>query len=115
MERHVSTGTRCNRVVSTLDVSATILSFVGAPALPAVRHHTNHGMRSCHCAKPSLCIHQSSGRSMVPLLCDFATDTPWEDVAFSEFCGEGLGGPPDPYVCPSSVHATHILTDFAFV
>lgn len=69
-------GERCARVVSALDVTATLLDAAGGPALP-----------------------QLAGRSLLGLL--GATDLPapapgiprpdpaaWEDVAFSEFCVE---------------------------
>ena len=66
-------NSRCSRVVSTLDISATLLDALGAPALPS-----------------------SPGRSLVPLLQPDST-AEWEDVAFAEFVGEGMGGPPKPY------------------
>jgi len=64
-------GVRCDRVVSQLDLSATMLDALGCPALP-----------------------NSSGRSLLPLLRD-PDGTEWEDVAFSEFCLDeaGAGGP----------------------
>ncbi|HEY3079610.1 MAG TPA: sulfatase-like hydrolase/transferase [Chloroflexota bacterium] len=54
-------GARCDRVVSSLDLNATMLDALGAPRLPASR-----------------------GRSLLPLLRDPAA--PWDDVAFSEYC-----------------------------
>lgn len=71
-------GTRCERVVSTLDISATMLDAVGAPPLPT-----------------------STGRSLMRALrlgaAGAAAAAAWEDVAFAEFVGEGMGGPPAPY------------------
>ncbi len=63
-------GGRCDRVVSSLDLNATMLEALGAPPLP-----------------------YSRGRSMLALLRD--PEAPWEDVAYSEFCldGVGAGGP----------------------
>ena len=63
-------GVRCDRVVSQLDLNATMLDALDCPPLP-----------------------NSPGRSLLPLLAD--ADTPWEDVAFSEFCLDlaGAGGP----------------------
>jgi len=54
-------GVRCNRVVSSLDLNATMLNALGAPPLP-----------------------HSRGRSTLPLL--RGEDTQWEDIAFSEYC-----------------------------
>ncbi|MAG35607.1 MAG: hypothetical protein CL878_05095 [Dehalococcoidia bacterium] len=54
-------GVRCDRVVSALDLNATILDALGAPALP-----------------------RSHGRSLLPLL--RGEEREWEDVAFSEMC-----------------------------
>ena len=63
-------GIRCERVVSQLDLNATMLDALDCPALP-----------------------NSPGRSLLPLLEN--GDSPWEDVAFSEFCldAAGSGGP----------------------
>lgn len=52
---------RCDRVVSSLDLNATLLDALGAPPLPTSR-----------------------GRSLMPLLT--TTNASWEDVAFSEYC-----------------------------
>ena len=52
---------RCNRVISSLDLNATMLDALNAPALP-----------------------NSRGRSVLPLLRN--TDAAWEDIAFSEYC-----------------------------
>ena len=54
-------GIRCNRVMSSLDLNATMLDALNAPALP-----------------------NSRGRSVLPLLRN--TDAAWEDIAFSEYC-----------------------------
>ncbi len=61
---------RCDRVVSQLDLNATMLDALNCPPLP-----------------------NSAGRSLLPLLAD--PDAPWEDVAYSEFCLDlaGAGGP----------------------
>jgi choline-sulfatase len=68
---HLPEGIRCGRVVSALDLNATILDALGCPPLP-----------------------RSHGRSLLPLLFD-PDGTPWEDVAFSELCLDdaGAGGP----------------------
>ena len=64
-------GTRCDRVISSLDLNATMLDALDCPALP-----------------------NSRGRSLLPLLAD-PQNTKWDDVAFSEFCQDaaGAGGP----------------------
>ena len=64
-------GTRCDRVISSLDLNATMLDALGCPALP-----------------------NSRGRSLLPLLAD-PQSAEWDDVAFSEFCQDaaGAGGP----------------------
>ena len=64
-------GTRCDRVISSLDLNATMLDALGCPALP-----------------------NSRGRSLLPLLAD-SQNAEWDDVAFSEFCQDaaGAGGP----------------------
>ena len=64
-------GTRCDRVISSLDLNATMLDALGCPALP-----------------------HSRGRSLLPLLAD-PRNAEWDDVAFSEFCQDaaGAGGP----------------------
>ena len=54
-------GVRCDRVVSSLDLNATMLDALGVPPLP-----------------------HSRGRSTLPLL--RGEDTQWEDIAFSEYC-----------------------------
>ena len=55
-------GVHCDRVINQLDLNATMLDAVGAPALP-----------------------RSHGRSLIKLLTD-PDNTPWDDVAFSEYC-----------------------------
>ena len=64
-------GTRCDRVISSLDLNATMLDALGCPDLP-----------------------NSRGRSLLPLLAE-PTNVEWDDVAFSEFCQDaaGAGGP----------------------
>ncbi len=65
-------GSRCGRVVSHLDLNATVLDAIGAPPLP-----------------------RSRGRSFLGLLREPGR-TPWDDVAFSEYCtdptSEALAG-----------------------
>ena len=58
-------GQRCDRVVSALDVNATILDALGAPALP-----------------------NSSGRSLLGLVGAHGRKVQWEDEAFSEYCSD---------------------------
>ncbi len=58
---NVAEGMRCKRVVSSLDLNATMLDMLQAPPLP-----------------------HSHGRSLVPLLQE--KNAEWEDVAFSEYC-----------------------------
>lgn len=57
-------GQRIDRVVSMLDFNATMLDVLGAPQLPRTR-----------------------GRSLLPLMS--GSNTEWENVAYSEFCGRG--------------------------
>ncbi|HUX87837.1 MAG TPA: sulfatase-like hydrolase/transferase, partial [Chloroflexota bacterium] len=54
-------GTRSERILSSLDLNATMLDALGAPSLPS-----------------------SHGRSVLPLIANSRTD--WDDVAFSEYC-----------------------------
>jgi choline-sulfatase len=56
-------GSRCDRVVSALDLNATMLDALGAPPLP-----------------------RSRGRSLLPLLGRPDPSPTWEDVAFVEHC-----------------------------
>ena len=59
-------GVKCDRVISSLDLNATMLDALDAPALP-----------------------HSRGRSVLPLLQQ--SGAAWEDIAFSEYCtDEGL-------------------------
>lgn len=68
-------GSRCGRVTSALDISATMLDALGLPPLPS-----------------------SAGRSLMPVLhAEDGAAAHWDDVAFAEFVGEGMGGPPAPY------------------
>jgi choline-sulfatase len=54
---------RCKRVVSSLDLNATMLDALQAPPLP-----------------------RSAGRSMLPMLTKPETDATWNDEAYSEYC-----------------------------
>lgn len=54
-------GVQCDRVLSSLDLNATMLEALGAPPLPNAR-----------------------GRSVLDLVRQ--PDTEWEDLAFSEYC-----------------------------
>ncbi|MCJ8329034.1 MAG: sulfatase-like hydrolase/transferase [Lentisphaeria bacterium] len=65
---HLPEGTRCDNVISALDLNATMLDALDCPALP-----------------------HSRGRSLLPLLRSPET-TDWEDVAISEFCQNLSGG-----------------------
>ena len=58
-------GRRCERVVSALDVTATLLDALEAPALPG-----------------------SPGRSLLPLLQGDGGSIAWDDEAFSEYCAD---------------------------
>ncbi len=70
----VAPGQRRAEVVSALDVTASLLDGLGAPALP-----------------------NSPGRSLLPLI-DGRTDPPaWENVAFSEYCTDQFGPPEGAY------------------
>ncbi|MCL5275492.1 MAG: sulfatase-like hydrolase/transferase [Chloroflexi bacterium] len=61
----ITAGQRCGRVVSALDVTATMLDALGASPLP-----------------------NSPGRSFLGLISDIRTIPQWEDVAFSEYCAD---------------------------
>ena len=63
-------GQRCQRVVSAVDVAATMLDALGAPPLPNAAGHSF--------------LPQIDGRPDPPL---------WEDVAFSEYCTDKFGPP----------------------
>ena len=54
-------GVRCDKVISSLDLNATMIDALDAPALP-----------------------NSRGRSVLPLLQEEGAE--WEDIAFSEYC-----------------------------
>lgn len=70
----VPAGQRREEVVSALDVTATLLDGLSAPALP-----------------------NSPGRSLLPLI-DGREDLPvWENVAFSEYCTDQFGPPEGAY------------------
>ena len=59
--RALPESVRCDRVMSSLDLNATMLNALDAPALP-----------------------NSHGRSVLPLL--RSADAEWKDIAFSEYC-----------------------------
>jgi choline-sulfatase len=59
----IPAGQRCERVVSALDVTATMLDALDAPALPG-----------------------SPGRSFLGLIDGHGESGAWEDMAFSEYC-----------------------------
>jgi choline-sulfatase len=61
-------GTRCDKVISSLDLNATMVDALECPALP-----------------------HSRGRSLLPLLTD-SDNVEWDNVAFSEFCQNKSGG-----------------------
>ena len=61
----IPAGQRCGRVVSQLDLNATLLDALGAPPLP-----------------------NSPGRSVLGLISDVRATPEWEDVAFSEYCAD---------------------------
>jgi choline-sulfatase len=68
-------GQRCDRVVSALDVNATILDALNAPPLP-----------------------NSPGRSLLPLVGNDAEQVDWDDVAFSEYCADQYAPKDECYV-----------------
>ena len=61
----IPVGQRCDRVVSALDVNATILAALDAPPLP-----------------------HSEGRDLLGLIDGRVTADAWEDVAYSEYCSD---------------------------
>jgi choline-sulfatase len=65
---HLPEGIRSDRVISSLDLNATMLDALTCPPL----------------------LH-SRGRSLLPLLTK-PDQTDWDDVAFSEFCQDKAGG-----------------------
>ncbi len=68
-------GQQCERVVSALDVNATILDALGAPALPASPGRSLMGLVSPH----------PTPRAIAP--------ERWDDVAFSEYCEDQYSPP----------------------
>ncbi|MCY4411914.1 MAG: sulfatase-like hydrolase/transferase [Caldilineaceae bacterium] len=67
-------GQRSENVVSALDVAATMLDAMDAPALP-----------------------NSAGRSFLPQIEGLNGVPAWEDVAFSEYCTDKFGPPEGAY------------------
>jgi len=65
----IAPGQQSDRVVSSLDLTATLVDALEAPALP-----------------------NTQGRSLLPLL-EGVEDADWDDLAFSEYCDD-LFGPP---------------------
>lgn len=61
----IDPGQRIDRVVSAVDVTASLLDALDAPALPG-----------------------SPGRSVLGLISDARPTPEWEDVAFSEYCAD---------------------------
>ncbi len=61
----IAPGQRSNRVISALDVNATMLDALGAPALP-----------------------NSPGRSFLGLISPERATPNWDDLAFSEYCAD---------------------------
>jgi choline-sulfatase len=70
-------GQRCGRVVSALDLTATLLDAAGAPTLPGLAGRSLLGLLGA----PPESVPASPG---VPR----PSPAAWEDVAFSEFCVE---------------------------
>ena len=75
----IAPDTRCGRVVSALDVNATILDALGAPALP-----------------------NSPGRSLLGLVAAGPAgagrgSSQWEDIAFAEYCEDQYSPPGGAY------------------
>lgn len=65
---------RCDNVVSAIDVAATMLDALEAPALP-----------------------NSAGRSFLPLIDGRDESYAWEDTAFSEYCTDKFSPPEGVY------------------
>lgn len=61
----IRAGERCGRVISALDLNATLLDALQAPPLP-----------------------NSPGRSFLGLISDQRVTPDWEDIAFSEYCAD---------------------------
>jgi choline-sulfatase len=70
----IPAGQRCNRVVSTLDVAATMLDAAGASPLPG-----------------------TPARSLLGLVSDARPAPAWEDIAFSEYCADQYTPIPETY------------------
>jgi len=68
--RRIPAGQRSGRVVSLLDVNATMLDAIGAPALP-----------------------HAEGRSFLKLMDGDAEEPLWDDLAFSEYCQDRFAPP----------------------
>ena len=64
---HLPESIRCDKVISSLDLNATMIDALGCPVLP-----------------------NSQGRSLLPLLTD-PENAEWDNVAFSEFCQDAVG------------------------
>ena len=65
---HLPEGARCDKVISSLDLNATMIDALDCPPL-----------------------RNSRGRSLLPVLSD-PQDAEWDNVAFSEFCQNASGG-----------------------
>ena len=81
--RALPPGSRCDRVTSTLDVSATMLDALGAPPLPSSAvSRTNdcrHNLRSVFQRSQRQSCGQ--GRSLMPVIHADGKDAEWDDVA----------------------------------
>jgi choline-sulfatase len=98
----IAPGQRCRRVVSALDVTATILDAAGAPALPRLAGRSLLGLigpvegprsKDDNAASPpevpaSPSILRPSSEGANPSSVLRPSPKEWEDVAFSEFCVE---------------------------
>lgn len=95
---HLPAGQRCPRVVSALDVTATLLDAAAAPALPQIQGRSLLGLLGSnsvsHTGAQDTVLEGSSSmlhsRASVtsPGAVLRPTSDQWEDVAFSEFCVE---------------------------
>jgi|EP01043_Picozoa_sp_COSAG02_P043639 hypothetical protein len=107
--RALPAGHRCDRITSTLDISATMLDALGAPSLPSSpgrslmpllhedssKVRTYRAIRLLFCCMYELAMAWSSGRPNWGLsFLLVQQEHKWEDIAFAEFVGEGMGGPP---------------------
>ncbi|MDE0198650.1 MAG: sulfatase-like hydrolase/transferase [Caldilineaceae bacterium] len=70
----IPSGQRCERVVSAVDMSATMLDALQAPALP-----------------------NAAGRSFLSQIDGGSAASAWEDLAFSEYCTDKFGPPEGAY------------------